>query len=529
AFVAGTPDGKRQLWVRPLDSPDARALEGTDSAARPFWSPDSRSLGYFTGGKLYRVEASGGPPLEIVASADIGVWSRDGAVLTVNHSNSPGAHEITRVPASGGSPRSVMTLDSTIVTAQLLPDGKHLLFYGRPTNAETAGTYVVVLGSGEPKLVLSNDSNAIYAAPGYLLFVRAGTLMAQGFDASGLRLVGDAMPLAENVAVNGIAKRALVTASDNGTLVYEIATAHRNQTTWQDRSGKPIAGAGPSGALGTPSISPDGTKLALSISDPGTRKPEIWVYDLVRGINTRLTFSSAINADASWSPDGKSVIFISNRSGRFQLYGKAADGTGSAAPLVPDDADEFFPSCSADGRYLVYQRSVGTRTQGADGPVNGEIWATSLTGDRKPFPVVRNGQFVAIEPAISPDAHWLAYVSDQSGQQEVYIEPFLHGSGRWEVSSGGGSWPRWRRDGQELFYRAPDNKIVSVQIAAHGASLAIGKAGELFQRNLSPGALGPGYDVSADGKKFVGAFADPRQGFPPLTVVVNWPALLKKQ
>ncbi|MGH9727225.1 MAG: protein kinase domain-containing protein [Candidatus Acidiferrales bacterium] len=533
AFVAMTNDGQQLLWVRPLDSPNARALEGTNGAGHVFWSPDGRSLGYSARGRLYRIDASGGPPLEIAGapSGGGGAWNRDGTILTAALSVQ-GAHEIFRVAASGGNSQSAIKLGSFQVGwPQLLPDGKHFLFYGKPKSEENSGTYAASLDGGEPKLIIRGSSEALYGAPGYLLFVRDGTLMAQRLDAGSLRLIGDAMPLAENVAVNGLIKRGIFTV-ENGALVYETgAISAATRVVWYNRSGKEIAGPGllGNGNLGSPSISPDGARLALSFTDPRIRKPDIWVYDLARGIKTRLTFSSGVNTAASWLPDGRHVSFVSNRDGQFRIYEKAADGTGSATPLVADAATEFFPSWSADGGYVVFQRAVGARIQSASGPGSGEIWAMSLSGERKPFPVVQNGQFNAIQPALSPDAKWLAYVSDESGRPEVYIVPFLHGSGRWQVSSSGGNWPRWGRDGKELFYRALDNKIMSVQIGGQGVSLAIGKVQELFQAYPAPGNLGPGYDVSTDGKKFVVVAEDPHQGFPPLTVAVNWPALLKKQ
>lgn len=534
AFVAMTPDGHQLLWVRPLDSASAHTLEGTDGAGWPFWSPDGRYIGYAADGKLHRIDVSGGPPLEIPGARNTngGAWNRDGTILTAG-AYAAGAREIIRIAASGGGSQSSVKLGSFQASQMgwplLLPDGKHFLFYAGFRSAEDSGTYAASVDGGEPKLIIRGSSEAVYAAPGYLLFVRAGTLMAQGFDARSLQLSGNAMPLAENVAVNSIIKRGVFTVSENGTLVYESATNLVRQVIWYDRSGKQIAGAGLLGALGSPSISPDGTRLAFSISDPSAGTNDVWVYDLTREIKTRLTFSPGVNSDASWLPDGKHVSFVSDRDGKFHIYEKAADGTGSATPLIAGEATEFFPSWSADGRYVVFQRAVGTRTPSGSGPASGEVWAMALSGGRKPFPVVQNGQFVAIQPALSPDAKWLAYVSDESGRQEVYVVAFLHGSGKCEVSSGGGNWPRWGRDGKELFYRALDNKIMSVQIAEQGTSLVIGKVQELFQANPAPGNLGPGYDISADGKRFVVVSEDPHQGFPPLTLVTNWPALLKKQ
>ncbi|HKV29004.1 MAG TPA: protein kinase, partial [Candidatus Acidoferrales bacterium] len=533
AFVAVSSDGKQLLWVRPLNSPDARPLEGTDEAMHPFWSPDGRSIGYFAKGKLNRIDASGGPPITIasVAGPPGGTWSSDGTILIGS-----GTSGIVRVPVSGGAAQQVVKLNSSQVPSawpQFLPDGKHFLFYKAADASEDSGTYAGSLNGGTPTLILRGSSDAVYAPPGYLLFVRDGTLMAQAFDVGKLRLSGDAAPIAENVAINGIIRKGIFSVSENGTLVYGNAIAGGSQISWHGRNGKIISQTGTPSDFGTPAISPDDARVAVSYTDPGTGKPDIWVYDLARGIKTRITFAPGINADAFWSPDGK-VCFVSNRSGKFHLYEKAADGTGQAISLIAHDDDaEFFGSWSGDGRYLVFQRSgtfaqrIANEGAGTNGPASGEIWAASITGDRKLFPVVQNGQFVAIQPALSPNGKWLAYVSDESGSREVYVVPFPHGTGKWQISSGGGNWPRWSRSGNELFYRAPGN-LMSVQTSEKQGRLILGKTQELFKANLGKGGLGPMYDVSADGKKFV-VVEGVGQATATLAVVVNWPALLKKQ
>ncbi len=374
---------------------------------------------------------------------------------------------------------------------------------------------------GEPKLILHSGSNAVYAPPGYLLFVRQGTLMEQRFDAGALRVIGDAEPLAEHVEVNSNVWRGIFTVSKKGILIYEVgAGTGSSRLLWYDRSGKQGAETGTLGNYAAPSLSPDGRKLAITMYESGSSN--IWVYDLARGIQTRLTFSSSMDETPSWSPDGKTIIFMSNRSGPFHLYRKAADGTGSTSPLVVDNATEDAPSWSSDGRYLIFHRHA------AQAGAHGEIWSLPLFGDRKAFPVVQNQQFSVGMPALSPDGKWLAYMSPESGRPEIYIVPFLRGSGRWEVSSGGGAWPRWRRDGKELFYISLDNKLVSTEIVEQPTSLVIGKVQPLFEVSPIP-SPGWQYDVSADGRKFVVVTQDAHQSAAPLTLVVNWPALLKKQ
>jgi len=527
AFVASTSDGRDLVYVRSLDSLNARALERTDGAQHLSWSPDGRFLAYSSKGKLYRIDAAGGPPLELSAlNVTRAAWNRDGSILvSIGSAGAPG-REILRIPASGGEARSVAKLSYPVGSLQFLPDGTHFLIH-RP--GEDSGTYVASLSGGEPKLLIHGTTPALYALPGYLLFLQDGTLMAQKFDTSSMQLSGAVTPLAENVFVNSVINRGIFSVSENGTLVYEVSSRPATRILFYDRSGKQTPGPEGLGPSGSPSLSPDGTKLAFSMNDRAAGKVDIWVQDLARGMKTRLTFSSGINADASWMPDGKNVSFLSNQDGRFHIYTKPADGTGNATPLFIDDAAEFFPSWSADGRYVAFQRNTGARLQSAYGPASGEIWAMPLFGERKPFPVVQNGQFVAIRPALSPNAKWLAYISDESGQQEIYIVPFPHGSGRWQVSSGGGNIPRWSRDGKEIFYLAPGNQLMSARVAEQNESLEVGQAQPLFQVSPAQGSLGPVYDVSADGKKFVVLSEDPHERFPPFTLVLNWPALLNKQ
>jgi len=522
-FGAAT-GGQPELWLRSLDSATARPLAGTEGATLPFWSPDSHYLGFFANGKLNRIDASGGPPLAIADAPDSGggTWSRNGTILFV-----PRRGPVYRVPASGGTAQEVTKLNAsrqevTHLWPQFVPDGKHFLFYALSKSAENSGTYAASLEGSEPKLVLRGGSDAVYAPPGYLLFVRHGTLMAQPFDATKLRLTGDAIPFAEQAGTNLALRRGIFAASDSGILSYAMGSsaATNSKLLWFDRNGKETAETGTPAQYAEPSLSPDGGELAVVILDPATGSPSVWVYNLARGTKTRLTFSAGVNAEPVWSPDGKVIAFNSSRSGEINLYEKAADGTGSTTPLVVDESNEFFPTWSSDGRYVLYQRLAARNSQP-------EIWALPLFGGRKPFPVIQNKQFGVNTPALSPDGKWLAYMSPESGREEVYIVPFLHGSGKWEVSTGGGQQPRWRRDGKELFYVAPDNKIMSAEIAEQGSGLSIGKVLFLFQASPASKA-GWTYDVSADGKKFVVVSQGTQQVAAPLTLVTNWDALLKK-
>lgn len=537
AFVAETADGRQPLWIRPLDSSTARALDGTDDAQRPFWSPDGQSIGYFHRSKLYRVDVSGAPPVAVatVGSASSATWSTAGVILVASQVGA-GRTSISRVPASGGAPEVIEKPTgawTSVGFPQFLPDGRHFLFYARSSSADTTGTYAASIeDGGDPQQVLKGASPAVYAAPGYLLFVRDRTLMAQPFDARTLRVSGDAQPLVDNIDMSVVNGHPVLTASATGALVLETTGPPSDQIVWYDRGGNSISTTGTPGEWGTPSLSPDGRRLAISYSDQRTDdKPDVWVYDLARDVKARMTSAPGINADAFWAPDNQHVCFVSNRTGAFRLYEQAADGTGAATPIVSaedPDAAEFFGSWSADGRYLAFQRTAGIRIQSNYGPANGEIWAIERSGDGKPFPVVQNGQFVAIQPALSPDARWLAYVSDESGRSEVYVVPFPHGAGKFLISSGGGGWPHWSRDGNELWYRQGD-RMMAVEILAKDGTLTVGKTQPLFEAEAAPGGLGPMYDVSADGRKFVIAARGKAEAANPLTLVLNWPALLKRR
>jgi Tol biopolymer transport system component len=526
AFAAISSNGKQQLWVRPLDSATAEPLAGTEGATYPFWSPDSRNLGFFVNGKLERIDTSGGSPLALCDAPNGrgGTWGTDGTILFTP--------DITRViysvPSTGGTPKLVEKMGpqlgglGTARWPQFLPDGKHFLFYHFSDVGTQSGTYAIALDGGVPKLIVAGKSNAVYAPPGYLLFIRQGTLMAQRFDASKLRLIGEATSVAEEVLQNFIVFRSIFTASDTGVLAYETGGVGTGgfQLTWVDRSGKALAKVGAPGEYYTPRISPDGKKLAVTIRDASG--DNLWVVDLARDIKTRLTFSN-VDLSGAWSPDGKTIAFESGRGKLIHLYTKAADGTGRTIPLVRGDANEYDPVWSADGRYILYERSEPAS------PTQTQIWAVPMFGERKPFPVVQS-RFSVDQPALSADGKWLAYVSMESGSPEVYVARFGLGGaiGRWQVSAGGGNWPEWRRDGKELFYFSGDDKIMSAEISVRGSDILIGKVQPLFQANYSGG---PGwvYDVSPDGKKFLLITQGSEQAARPLTLVVNWPALLEAQ
>ena len=529
-FLAKGPQGPPMLWVRSLDSSQARQLEGTEYAATPFWSPDGEYVAFFADGKLKKVAVSGGPPMEICSTPNGrgGAWSADGTILFAPTSEAP----LFRVPASGGTPTPVTTADEIPQEGdqrwpQFLPDNRHFLFYAASGSPELSGaTYVGSLDGGKPKLLLSGATNAIYAPPGYLLFARDGRLMAQRFDAARLEITGDPVQIANPVRVLPTAWRVMVTASQNGILAYVGGAGSSGwQLAWFDAAGDRMGTIEGTRFSRSPHFSPDGKEFAVAIGDLPANNLDIWLFNLARGTRRRLTFAENEIFSPVWSPDGTKLAYFSTRNGKYSLEEKSTDGSRPSQPLIEDTSLEEVPdSWSPDGRYIAFTRS-DTRGESAS-----QIWILPLLGNRKPFPFL-NSDSDESEASFSPNGKWLAYVSDESGRREVYIVPFPKPDGRWQVSTEGGEGPRWRRDGKELFYVSPANKLMAVKVLESGEGLSIGSPRALFQTN-PPESLWAGwrFDVTADGKRFLVVTRQPEQSSAePVTLVVNWPALLKQR
>lgn len=529
AFVANGSQGQPMLWLRVLDSAEARPLEGTEDARTPFWSPDSNYLAFFAHEKLKKVEVSGGPPMDICEAPNGrgGTWSLDGTILFAPASETA----LYRVADSGGQPTPVTTLDELPETGshrwpQFLPDGRHFLFYAASSSPGFSGaTYLGSLDGRKPRLLLRGGSNAVYAPPGYLLFAQDGALMAQRFDASRFGLSGDPIPIANPVRVLPTAWLVMASASQNGVLAYSAEKAANGwQLEWFDRHGKAMGSIGGTQFFHEPQLSPDGKKLAVVVGANPVMAGNIWVFDLMKGAPARVTFAQEQTFGPIWSPDEMRIAFSSNRAGAYQLYEKAANGAGTTQPLTEDHALSEAPdSWSSDGRYIAYERV------GLQGKTGSEIWILPLFGDKKPFPFLSSASNESMA-SFSPDGKWLAYVSDESGRAEVYIVPFPKRSGKWQVSTEGGTRPRWRRDGKELFFVSLGNKLMAVPVREENNTLDIGSPEPLFQIN-PPDSQYAGwiYDVTPDGKRFIVVTRLPEPpSAEPITLVVNWPELLKK-
>jgi eukaryotic-like serine/threonine-protein kinase len=525
AYVASTPEGRTLLWVRPIDSLQAQPLAGTEDASYPFWSPDSRFIGFFAGGKLKKIEASGGPPLTL-SDAPLGrggTWNREGVILFAPTVNTP----LHRISASGGAATPITTIDvskneTTHRWPYFLPDGRHFLYVagtpfapkGNPTNAILAG----LLDSKESKLLFYTHGNAIYAA-GHILFLRQNTLMAQPFDPKRLELTGDAFPIADPVQEDESTLRSIFSASQDGLLAYlEGASGGDRKLIWVDRSGKKLGEIPEADAYVSPRISPDGKRITFTLTSFGY---DVWSYDMARGVKTRLTFGSAsaqANQNAVWSPDGRRIAYTSIREGKFGLYLKPSDGSGSEEVLLEGiPQSRYLSDWSPDGKVLAYQGShQGTLSS----------WMLPLSGERKPYPFLPS-QFTQIQASFSPDGKWVAYCSNESGELKVYVVPFPGPGGKWQVSPGGGCAPRWRRDGKEIFYLSPDNKLMAAEVKANESSFEIGAVQPLFETRPYRTVINGSFDVSADGQRFVIAY-EAGQPTAAITLVVNWTADLKK-
>jgi eukaryotic-like serine/threonine-protein kinase len=535
AAAAVSPDGRYlvfdatggsaapSLWLRPLDSLAARPLPGTEGANFPFWSPDSKSIAFFAGGKLKRVELLGGAPLvlcdarEDLGASVSGTWSRDGIILF------GGTSGLRRVPASGGQPVPLTQTDASRQEAghgypQFLPDGKHFLYFIQSGNPNTEGVYAGSLDRPQERIrVVRTNAKAIYAPPisgraGYLLWLREQTLLAERFDPGKLLLVGDPTPVAEDVGLNEL-QRAAFWMSDAGLLVYRSGGVSGRRLAWMSRDGKRTEQGG-MGIYNSLRLSPDGKRVAFG---QGLATANIWTLEFARSVLTRLTFGTREDFYPVWSPDGRQIAFSSNQSGVFQIYRKDAGGAGQEEQLTSGPNAKLVNDWSHDGKYLLYTQN--------DPKTSLDLWALPLDGDRKPVPVLQS-PFVESAGQFSPDGKWIAYHSTESGRFDVYICAFPSSAGKWQISDRGGAIPRWRADGKELFYVSPDLKMMAVTIRASAAGVEAETPRELFTYP-APGFNSP-YDVAADGQRFLLAERSEAQGgAPPLTVVVNWQAALK--
>ena len=534
-FPAHDASGKMLLWVRPLDSLSAQPLQGTEGASYPFWSPDSRFLGFFVPGKLKKIDVSGGPPQTVcdAPSGRGGTWNTDDVIVFTPEVSGP----LSRVPAAGGAPAPLTQFDKTLQQTShrwpvFLPDGRHFVYWaGDPFSATaTNGVFLGSLEGKEQHFLFQTESDALYAPPGYLLYMREQSLMAQPFDAGSLKLTGDAFPIAELVANPQNFRLGFFSVSQNGVLIYLTGSGAQARFAWLDANGKQLTVVGDMDFYGQLRLSPDGSHLAEIVNDPLGRNSDIWLIDLGRGVRTRFTFDPAVHYFPVWSPDGTRIAFASSRRGPLNLYVKGSSGAGTEEPLIESDGSKFPTDWSRDGRFIAFN-FIDPK-----GKTNFDIWVLPMFGDRKPFPFLQT-QFSEGGAVFSPDGHWIAYQSDESGNTEIYIAPFEGQpaaatggpqGGKWQVSQGGGRVPTWRRDGKGLYYLGSEGKLMEAVVTPKGSAVEMGIPHEVLQARFTVlGQFARTYDVSPDGKRFL-VLSSEETGATPLTLVTNWTAGLKK-
>jgi serine/threonine protein kinase len=527
AYTATGADGRTMVWVRSLDSREARALPGTEGVnPNPsFWSPDSRFIGFSAGGKLKKIEIAGGPPQTLCdAPGPVvgGAWNREGLIV-FGSAGGGGAQGLYKVPAAGGSPVPITEVDASRGERShnmpvFLPDGRHFLYCAFSAQPENRAVYATALDSKDRKRLITSSGGAAYSPgvdpmKGHLLFLRDATLMAQSFDATKLELTGEAFPVAEQVG--SFISAPFFSVSENGVLAWQAGGGQNSRLVWFDREGKSLGPAGPPGKYQDLALSPDGTRVAVSQADQGGNL-DVWVLELSREALTRLTFAPGQEWDVVWSPDGSRIAF-SRLEGGTNIYAKASSGAGEEERMLPPEpgVQNRPKDWSRDGRYLLYTRG------GAERP---DLWVLPMTGDRKPFPYLQT-QFFESQGQFSPDGKWVAYISEESGRYEVFVQPFPAAGGKWQISTGGGGQPRWRGDGKELFFVSPDGKLMAAEVSA-APTFKAGVPKALFQAHLAGTGAGSRYvfryAVAADGKRFLMNTQEEQTDSPPITVVLNW-------
>jgi len=572
--LALSPDGRQivfavsdkggsQLWLRTLATTTAQPLAGTEGATFPFWKPDSRSIGFFAAGALKRLDLGGGAP-QTVAAASAGrggTWNADDIILFTPNTASP----LVRVPASAGPPVAVTALDrqNSHRFPSFLPDGRHFLFYAHGT-PDTAGIHLGALDAPGTRRLTAADAAGVYlpAGPGpaeafrdggWLLWVRAGTLVAQRLDLDRQALTGDPVTLAVSVVVDASVTLAAVSASAGGAVAYRAGAGRRQQLAWVDRSGKALGplSAPYENALAGPRVSPDGHRVAVSRRVEGNS--DIWLLDGTRP--SRFTFDAAEDLTPVWSPDGTRIVFSSNRTGVYELYQKLTSGAGAEDLLLASPHTKMPADWSTDDRFLLYQSN--------DPQTGRDLWVLPMEGDRTPWAFLKT-PFNEHAGKFSPDGRWVAYMSDESGSSEIYVRPFggpfdpstgsgssrassrddvaqdgsaasgaalrrrsgqaanAAGGGK-RVSTAGGVNPRWRRDGKELYYVNAEGALMAAPIIVTGSTLAPGTPVALSPMRLVSGGTGnPGwqYDVTRDGRFLINMALD--EASAPITLLQNW-------
>ncbi len=521
-YVAIQGGTQQQLYLRAMDSLEARPLPGTEGATNPFFSPDGQWLGFYAGGKLKKVSVSGGAALSLCDAATPrgASWGSQGIIAFAP----AGASVLQQLSEAGGAPHPLSRLEKGEGShrwPEYLSGGKALLFSAGVSvaNWSTAQVAVQSVGTGERRNLVQGGTQPRYAPSGHLIYAQGGNLMAVPFDPQQLAVAGTAVPVVEGVLqfrTSGAAQYAL---SATGSLVYVPGgiQADQRRLVWVTRNGAEQPVAAPAHAYRAPRLSPDGRRIAVTIEE---QEAQVWLYDLSRETLTRLTFEGNSNLNPVWTPDGKRIAFTSNKEGPQNLFWQRADGSGGLERLTTSEYVNTPSSWSPDGQLLAFWEVNAT--------TGWDIWVLRLS-DRKAQPFLRT-PFNESVPRFSSDGRWLAYISNETGRYEIYVQPYPGPGGKWQISTEGGTEPAWNRNGRELFYRSGD-KMMAVDIATQ-PSFAAGKPRVLFAGRYEPTpATFPNYDVSPDGQRFLmlkpgeAAEAAPTQ----INVVLNWFEELKRR
>jgi Tol biopolymer transport system component len=514
AFVATDSNGRDRVFVRDLDALESRALEGTEGAAYPFWSPDGHTLAFFARGKLKRIDTDGGAP-QVLCDAPSprgGSWgSRGTIVLSVNTGG-----EVHRVSEKGGESTALAPLVSkgrdSFRYPRFLPDGRHFLYQVLSGTEEGDGVYVASLDGEKTRRITRSDGEGVFAEPGLLLYRNGSRLLARRFDPDRQAFSGEAFAVLDDVRWDAVATIATaVSVSRTGLLAYQTGGAFLSRLLWYDRSGRELGSVGPDGAYWEPTLSPDGRWLAVPRIDPESARGSIWTIDLERGSLARLSSEAFVAATPLWSPDGRRIFYTSYGSPNVLVQ----DARGAAPETVSFRQPGFMPldDFSRDGRFLFYEAFDIQR-------FHFDVWVRDMpAGTSRPL---LQASFNQLGARLSPDGHWLAYESDESGISEIFVRSFPGAGERRQVSQGGGQQPKWRGDGKELFYVSPDRKVMSVEIRVK-TTLEAGVPRPLFQtRILSLVEARNHYDVTSDGQRFLVNSRRPEDVALPILILSGW-------
>jgi Tol biopolymer transport system component len=526
-FVANNQDGF-QLWLRSLNALDARPLPGTEDGAFPFWSPDGHYIGFFAGGKLKKVNATGGPPVVLcdAPSARGGTWNGDNVIVFAP--STTGA--LQRVSSAGGSPEPASSLDAAYGETNdrfpsFLPDGRHFFYTGVIGTccpaSKPARIRIGTLGSLEATTLLQVESSAQFAA-GHVLFDRDGTLMALPFDATTRQPTGDAFPITEGVGSEG-SRYASFSVAGNVLAYARGVVRATTRLTWFDRTGRTLGTIGEAAAYLGASLSSDGRRVAVVLSSGSPANRDVWIIDASRGTPRRFTFDPGDDNSPIWSPDDSRIVFLGNRGASSSLLVKRVDDAATEVDLpVAGLVGVASPSdWSADGRFLVF-----TRGQGMGG--SPDVWVLPLFGDRKPIAIAQTPSF-EVNGVMAPNGRWIAYQSNETGIGEIFVQPFPPSGGRFQISRTGGIQPQWSTDGKEIFFLSPDSKLMAVTVDTDGP-FQFASPAALFSVNTVGASypIGRQFGVTKDGRRFLVNVMQQQVATIPITVVVNWISSVQK-